>query len=152
MAAIYLPQGSVLFIDNSTSGAATWQKVTEHNRSPISMDTERFEKAQRMSNGTLRKIFIADKKTFNTAWSMLPSYSTMTVDGGWGAEDIRSFYHSAKGQGAFKVKVAYSAIRTEEYTVAFTACNFTIVKRNVKAKTSDAAQEFWDVNIALEEV
>jgi hypothetical protein len=152
MATVYLPQGSVLFIDNSTSGAATWQKVTEHNRAAIAMDTERFEKIQRMSNGTLRKIFIADKRTFNTAWSMLPSYSTMTVDGGWGAEDIRSFYHSAKGQGAFKIKIAYSAARTEEFTVSFSSANFTVVKRNVKAKTSDAAQEFWDVNFALEEV
>lgn len=152
MATVYLPQGSVLFIDNSTSGAATWQKVTEHNRAAIAMDTERFEKIQRMSNGTLRKIFIADKRTFNTAWSMLPSYSTMTVDGGWGAEDIRSFYHSAKGQGAFKIKIAYSAARTEEFTVSFSSANFTVVKRNVKAKTSDTAQEFWDVNFALEEV
>jgi len=152
MATIYLPQGSVLFIDNSTSGAATWQKVTEHNRAAIAVDTERFEKVQRMSNGTLRKIFIADKKNFNTAWSMLPSYSTMTVDGGWGAEDIRSFYHSAKGQGAFKIKIAYSAVRTEEFTVSFASANFTIVKRNVKSNSTMAAQEFWDVNIALEEV
>jgi hypothetical protein len=76
----------------------------------------------------------------------------MTVDGGWGAEDIRSFYHSAKGQGAFKIKIAYSAARTEEFTVSFSSANFTVVKRNVKAKTSDTAQEFWDVNFALEEV
>jgi hypothetical protein len=83
---------------------------------------------------------------------MLPSNSTMTVDGGWGAEDIRTFYHGDKGKKTFKIKIAYSAARSEEFVVSFTNCNFTINKRGVKAKTSDAAQEFWDVNIALEEV
>lgn len=152
MATVYLPQGSILFIDNSDTATPSWQKVTEHNRAPLGLDTERFEKIQRMSNGTLRKIFIADKKNITTSWSMLPSYSTMTVDGGWGAEDLRTFYHSAKGQKSFKIKIAYSAARTEEFTVSFTSCNFTVNKRNVKANSTMAAQEFWDVSIALEEV
>jgi hypothetical protein len=152
MATIFLPQGSILYFDKSTTSTPDWQKITEHNRGPFAIDTERFEKVQRMSNGTLRKIFIADKKTFNTSWSMLPSNSTMTVDGGWGAEDIRTFYHGDKGKKTFKIKIAYSAARSEEFVVSFTNCNFTINKRGVKAKTSDAAQEFWDVNIALEEV
>jgi hypothetical protein len=32
---------------------------------------------------------------------MLPSYRTLTVDGGWGAEDLRSFYFGDEGKAEF---------------------------------------------------
>jgi hypothetical protein len=149
MAALTLPVGSALFIQDA---AGAWQKLTEHNRSPISVDVQRIEQSSRMANGSLRKLFIADKKNVSTSWSMLPSYSTMTVDGGWGAEDIKSFYLSAKGQGTFNAKIAYNSSRTEEFVASFTSCSFNIIKRNVKANAADTAQLFWDVSIALEEV
>lgn len=149
MAALVLPVGSALFVQDA---AGTWQKLTEHNRSPISLETQRFEQTARMANGSLRKLFIADKKSLSTSWSMLPSYSTMTVDGGWGAEDIKAFYLGAKGQGTFNARIAYNSSRTEDFVASFTSGSFTIVKRNVKANVSDTAQLFWDVSIALEEV
>jgi hypothetical protein len=149
MAALTLPVGSALFIQDA---AGAWQKLTEHNRSPISVDVQRIEQSSRMANGSLRKLFIADKKNVSTSWSMLPSYSTMTVDGGWGAEDIKAFYLSAKGQGTFNAKIAYNSSRTEEFVASFTSCSFNIIKRNVKANAADTAQLFWDVSIALEEV
>jgi hypothetical protein len=149
MAALILPVGSALFIQDANG---TWQKLTEHNRSPISIDTQRFEQTARMANGSLRKLFIADKKNLSTSWSMVPSYSTMTVDGGWGAEDIKSFYLSAKGQGTFNARIAYNSSRTEEFVASFASCSFNIIKRNVKSNAADTAQLFWDVSIALEEV
>jgi hypothetical protein len=149
MPALILPVGAALFIQDSTNA---WRQLTEHNRSPISIDTQRFERTARMANGSLRKLFIADKKTVSTSWSMVPSYSTMTVDGFWGAEDLRTFYLSAKGQGTFNVRIAYNSTRTEEFLASFTACSFNLIKRNVKEKGSDAPQAFWDVSISLEEV
>jgi hypothetical protein len=149
MAALILPVGSALFIQDANG---TWQKLTEHNRSPISVDTQRFEQTSRMANGSLRKLFIADKKNLSTSWSMVPSYSTMTVDGGWGAEDIKSFYLSAKGQGTFNARIAYNSSRTEDFVASFASCSFNIIKRNVKSNAADTAQLFWDVSIALEEV
>jgi len=149
MAALILPVGSALFIQD---GAGTWQKLTEHNRSPIAVDTQRFEQTARMANGSLRKLFIADKKNVSTSWSMLPSYSTMTVDGGWGAEDIKAFYLGPKGQSTFNARIAYNSTRTEDFVASFTSCSFNIIKRNVKGKATDTAQAFWDVTIALEEV
>jgi lipoprotein NlpI len=149
MPALILPVGSALFIQDS---AGAWQKLTEHNRSPISIDTQRFEQTARMANGSLRKLFIADKKNVSTSWSMVPSYSTMTVDGGWGAEDIKTFYLSAKGQGTFNARIAYNTTRTEDFVASFTSCSFNLIKRNVKEKAADTAQAFWDVTIALEEV
>jgi lipoprotein NlpI len=149
MAALVLPVGSALFLQDAVG---TWQKLTEHNRSPISIDTQRFEQTSRMANGSLRKLFIADKKTLSTSWSMLPSYYTMTVDGGWGAEDIKSFYLGAKGQGSFNARIAYNSTRTEDFVASFTSCSFNLIKRNVKEKIADTAQAFWDVSISLEEI
>jgi hypothetical protein len=148
-----LPVGSLLYFDTSTNDTPVWSKITEHNRAPVSIDTTRIESTQRMSNGSLRKIFIADKKSVGASWSMLPTNDTMTVDGGLGASSLRSFYHG-KGTGTFKVKISYNGVsaRDEILVMSFTSCSFTVVKRNVKEKSADVAQEFWDVSISLEEV
>lgn len=148
---ITLPVGSALFIDTSSTSTPTWQKLSEHNRAPISLDPYRHEQTQRMANGSLRKIFIADKKTVSTSWSTLPSYTTMTVDGGYGAEDLRSFYLN-KGKGSFKVKINYNNVREEIFTVFFSSFSMTMTKRNVKDTGIVTPQEFWDVSISLEEV
>jgi hypothetical protein len=117
-----LPVGSILYFDTGTDAVTpTWTKVSEHNRSSINIDVDRFEKTQRMSNGSLRKIWIADKKNISSSWSNLPTYSTLTVDGGMGAEDIRAFYLN-KGKGTFKIKISYNAVsaRDEIMTASFT--------------------------------
>jgi hypothetical protein len=141
-----LPVGSILYFDTGT-------KVSEHNRSSINIDVDRFEKTQRMSNGSLRKIWIADKKNISSSWSNLPTYSTLTVDGGMGAEDIRAFYLN-KGKGTFKIKISYNAVsaRDEIMTASFTSCTFSISKRNVRSSATAIPQEFWDVSLSLEEV
>ena len=112
-----------------------------------------------MSNGSLRKIWIADKKNISSSWSNIPTYSTLTVDGGMGAGDLRAFYLN-KGKGTFKVKISYNAVsaRDEIIVASFTSCTFSISKRNVRdaapkpGVTPPDAQEFWDVSLSLEEV
>jgi len=149
-----LPVGSILYFDTGTDAVTpTWTKVSEHNRSAINIDVDRIEKTQRMSNGSLRKIWIADKKNISSSWSSFPTYSTMTVDGGMGAEDIRAFYLN-KGKGTFKVKISYNAVsaRDEILLASFTSCTFSISKRNVRSSSASVPQEFWDVSLSLEEV
>lgn len=149
-----LPVGSILYFDTGTDAVTpTWTKVSEHNRAPINLDLIRIEKTQRMSNGLLRKIWIADKKSINTSWAQLPTYNTMTVDAGMGASEIREFYLN-KGKGSFKVKVSYNGVtsRDEIFTAIFTSCMFSISKRNVRSSVSAAPQEFWDVSLSIEEV
>jgi hypothetical protein len=153
MTTVFLPVGSLLYFDTGTDPVTpTWTKLTEHNRQPASIQINRIEKTQRTSNGTMRKFFIADKKSISISWNMIPTYSTMTVDGGYGAHDIQTFYNSTKGQGSFKIKISYSPTREETMEVIFSSCSFDVIKRNVKAKSSDPAQEFWDVSISLEQV
>jgi hypothetical protein len=153
MTTVFLPVGSLLYFDTGTDLVTpTWTKLTEHNRQPASIQINRIEKTQRTSNGTMRKFFIADKKSISVSWNMVPTSSTMTVDGGYGANDIQTFYNSAKGQGSFKIKISYSPTREETMEVIFSSCSFDVIKRNVKDQSTDAAQEFWDVSISLEQV
>lgn len=148
-----LPIGALLYFYDGT----TWRTISEHNRQPVSIGFNRIEKTQRMSNGSMRKYFIADKKVFSIAWSMLPSFSTMTVDGGYGALDLKSFYEGSNGKGTFKLKIKYhgdSHIEgTGEIEVFFTAASFEMQKRNLKNTGSESvSQQLWNVSITLEEV
>lgn len=161
MGSIYLPVGSLIYFDTSATSTPTWQKITEHNRQPARIDINRIEKTQRMANGLLRKYWIADKKSISLSWTMVPSKSDLTVDGGWGATDMQAYYSLAtKGRASFKVKISYGqqmsggnkVERSEEILAMFSQCSFNLIKRNVKGNTADPAQEFWDVTLTLEEV
>jgi hypothetical protein len=155
--AMILPRGSILSIEATDVLASppgttkTFNKVTEHNRSDLGVSIERIEQVTRTSNGTLRKNYITDKRRFSASWTMLPSYRTLTVDGAWGAEDLRSFYLSDEGKTSFRIRINLAkngADQTssgyEEYTVVFGGCNFSVVKRGL--------QPHWNVSIELEEV
>jgi hypothetical protein len=176
MAFLQLPKGSILSIQgldalamdtnvfNSTvaarngltytdrTTATVYRRVSEHNRTDFQVGTNRIEKVQRMSNGLMRKFFIADKKTFSVSWQMLPSFRTETVDGAWGAEDLKSFYESIAGQGEFNIRINYASnagdtdntATYDVHKVVFTNASFDVVKRGI--------QPFWNVNITLEEV
>lgn len=152
-----MPRGSILQIEAkdllATPAGTTlsWNKVTEHNRSEFDMIPERIESVKRMANGTLRKYYVADKYKFSLSWDMLPSYRTLTVDGAWGAEDLRSFYSSTEGQGIFNIRVNVAKDGTnqedsgyEEYAVNITNASFVVVKRGI--------QPHWNVSISMEEV
>jgi hypothetical protein len=155
--ALTLPRGSIFSIEAkdllATPAGTTnkWNKVTEHNRTDFSINVERIEKVVRTSDGTLRKNFIKDKRKFSTSWDMLPSYRTLTVDGAWGAEDLRSFYLGEQGQGSFKIRlniakngVSQESSGYEEYTVVITECSFSIAKRGL--------QPHWNVSLSMDEV
>ena len=155
--AMILPRGSILSIEaidllaSPPGTTKVWNKVTEHNRSDFGVSIERIEKVTRTSNGTLRKNYITDKRRFSVSWTMLPSYRTLTVDGAWGAEDLRTFYLSNGGKESFNIRINLAKAGTdqtssgyEEYTVVFGGCNFSVVKRGL--------QPHWTVSIELEEV
>lgn len=155
--AMILPRGSILSIEaidllaSPPGTTKIWNKVTEHNRSDLGVSIERIEKITRTSNGTLRKNYVTDKRRFSASWTMLPSYRTLTVDGAWGAEDLRTFYLSNGGKESFNIRINLAKAGTdqtssgyEEYTVVFGGCNFSVVKRGL--------QPHWTVSIELEEV
>jgi hypothetical protein len=145
MAYITLPVGSTISINSNL--------LTEHNRQPISISTNRIEQITRMSNGTARKFFIADKLTVSASWNKLPSRSTFTVDGKYGALDIKDLYDSSNGQGTVTVIIKHAndtALYTK--TMYFSSCSLELVGRNAKLSPTDTPQDLWNLNISLEEV
>jgi hypothetical protein len=157
MPALSLPRGSVLWIEakdllaTPAGTTKTWNKVSEHNRSPLEINVERIEAITRTSNGTLRKNHIADKRSFSVSWEMLPSYRDLTVDGGWGAEDLRQFYLSDDGKKTFNIRIYLaktgsdqSSSGYESYTVSFSNCSFSVLKRGL--------QPHWSVSLTMDEV
>jgi hypothetical protein len=142
-----MPRGSILWIKSG----GVYYKTSEHNRSEFTISPQRIERTQRMSNGTLRKFFIADKRNITLSWEMLPHTSALTVDGGWGAKDLRDFYYSSGGQGTFDIKVNLAANGTdqsssgfEEYTVSITSASFVVLKRGI--------EPHWSVSLSMEQV
>ena len=124
MTYITLPVGSLIKINSAS--------LSEHNRGPLSISYNRIEKAQRMSNGLLRKFFIADKKSLTVSWNMLPSYSSYTVDGGYGALDLKNFYET--NVGSFPVTISFGPISggtSETISMVFSSFNCELMKRNV---------------------
>ena len=145
-----------LAYSNRTS-PTRFRRVTEHNRSPLSFNVERIDKFTRMANGAARKYFVADKLNISASWEMIPSFRNQTVDGGWGAEDLKNFYDSAAGRGAFSIKLNPTVFSTDlveqssgalvddyTYSVMFSSADFTLIKRGL--------QPFWSVNISLVQV
>jgi len=154
--AMIMPRGSILqiyAIDPTASGgngATKWNKVTEHNRSAFTISPMRIEKTQRMANGTLRNYYIADKQQISLSWDMLPGFRTLTVDGAWGAEDLREFYKANQGN-TFLIRVNYAQNGTSqessgyvEYSVKITDFSASVIKRG--------AQPHWNISLNMEEV
>jgi hypothetical protein len=44
MTTVFLPVGSLLYVDTSATDTPSWQKLTEHNRQPASIQINRIEK------------------------------------------------------------------------------------------------------------
>lgn len=143
----YLPRGVLFQIESQTTPTSVFSSVSEHNRQPIEVSTNRIEQSTRMSNGTLRKFWVADKKMFSISWNMLPATTAYTTDGYWGAKNLIDFYESSLGQGTFRIKLNYaqegSAVFTT-YTVNCTSFNATLQKRGAVAH--------WDISMTMEEV
>lgn len=114
--------------------------LSDHNRSQISISSQRIETRTRMINGTMRSYHTADKINLQVSWSRLPSrsYSSTpsfadgelnqtkvygpgniykgkspeeyTVDGGAGGADLLRWYEN--NVGAFWVYFAYDKTGT----------------------------------------
>lgn len=117
-------------------------KITDHNRSELSVDIERIENVKRMANGTLRKYVVADKRKFSVSWDNLPHVKEWTVDGYWGGREMEAFYNTHAGD--FVLKVTNGDGTTESFTVVFTEFAKDIRKRG--------AFDFWQVNVSMEQV
>jgi hypothetical protein len=134
------------------TGVIAYNKISDHNRSPLGINLEEIANSQRTANGTMRKNIIAQKHSFDLSWNDFPNMSTYTVDGGWGASQIYDFYLDTTQPFYIKItqKIDSDAVTAyQEYLVNFASCSFDIVKRNPSATTPYLRM---NMNLSLEEV
>lgn len=142
----------------STDGS-TWNKVSDHNRSPLDISWERLERKNRMAGGTLRRYSVAKKRTITCSWEMFPSKMTPvlngvtglgTVDGGWAGEDIENFYNNVDGRFWVKLRKGSDESKAvgdgsiEIVQVMFSDFSKSVTKRGIV--------DFWSLDVTLEEV
>jgi hypothetical protein len=90
--AYLLEAGIQVSLDN-----VNWQKLTDHNRDPISLSQELIETQARMANGKMKKYVVAQKNIISVSWSYVPSKTSETVDLNHSAAWLESFYRSNVG-------------------------------------------------------
>ena len=137
--AYLIESGIQLSLDN-----VNWQKVTDHNREPISVSTELIETQARMANGRMKKYVVSQKNTISASWTYVPSKTSETADLNHGAAWLESFYRSNVGSPIY-LKVVGSGLNgsgdfvsaqntSKVYTVFMTNFSKTIINRT---KVSD---------------
>lgn len=147
-----------------TGGASgAYMYLTDDGRSDLSVSTERISYEQRMINGRMRKYHVADKKSFSTSWSDLPSRKTrnasvsdgrsdtITSDGFAAGIEIKDWYETYTGD--FWVILVFDnddsqtnlANTTSVHNVFFDSFSFNVVKRG-------QYNDLWNVDISLVEV
>jgi hypothetical protein len=73
---VYVPSGYEVYQDLTIPPVDlddSFIILSDHNRAPLDVSTQRIEQRRRMINGTMRSYHTADKLTISTSWSMLPS-------------------------------------------------------------------------------
>lgn len=145
----------------------TWagNEVTDHGRKPLSMRNERIGTDKRMADGTLRRQYVADKRSWDISWENLPSTNTVvggysTVDGGWSGEQIETYYRGTPGHFRMILRrgsaintaapnPAESALPYEDDDFYIVNVMFTEFSKTVRKR---GGVDLWDISITLEEV
>lgn len=120
--------------------------ITDHNRQPLGVSVERIEKSARTANGTMRKFWIADKRTFTASWQIFPKQTAKTVDGFWGGGDIENFFNTTPGVFTLELTDADGTVTT--YNVMFDSNSF---QREVVSRGTTGV-DLWNVNLTMVEV
>lgn len=134
-------------ITGASNGKLT---LSDHSRSPLSIDYDLIEKSFRMADGTARKQIIAKKRTFSCSWEMLPTIRAHVADSNADALDVKRFFelNSPKTMNMslyHKRNSDSTSTYKEDILVYFTSFNYDIVKRYRDF-------DYWNVTIEIEEV
>lgn len=134
------------------------QKVTDHNRSPLSEEVERIENKKRMADGTLRRYSVTKKRTWSCSWDMLPSTNEIvggmtTADGGLAGEDIERIHNTVNTP--FRMVLRRGSAKGLSVP-AVSDDNFYIVNVMIADYSKEVVKrgkvDLWKVSITLEEV
>lgn len=151
--------------------------LSDHNRSPIEVSTERIENRKRMINGNMRSYHVADKRRFSLSWDMLPSRAfnndplfdsngissssasllDYVVDNGAGGVEILNWYENHNQ--AFYILLSYDKYNnfsTSRYNhlneyVDVAQVFFSSFNFSIE-KRGNSTYDFWNISVELEEV
>lgn len=155
--------------------------LSDHNRSEISVNNQRFEQRQRMINGTMRSYHIADKLSISTGWTMLPSraYSETpyfnqttglssldnnngtqyTADGGAGGVELLDWYENHKGPfWVFLSYDKYNNFGTAPAAYSYLPRYSQVIQMYISnfeysvVKRGATNHDLWNVSVSLDEV
>lgn len=170
----YVPLGSEISAAEADANGYEFMILSDDNRQPIDISSQRIEKRERMVNGRMRSYHIADKIAISVSWENLPSrafsesplfgndgkptatdYTKWTTDGGAGAAELVDWYE--RYTGSFWVYLAYDKLSgSGDYSsmnkynqvieVMFSDFSHSISKRG------SATHDLWNVSFSLEEV
>lgn len=136
------------FTQSFTAGGAL--TLSDHSRSPLSIDYDMIQKESRMADGTLRKYVVAKKKVFSCSWSLIPTIQSFIVDSHADAKTMKDFYEKyCYAPMNLSLKHHRNSSNTEsyfeEYTVFWSSFNYEIIKRYKDFDYWDVTAEFMEV-------
>lgn len=149
--------------NTSTTSTGTVLTLSDHSRSPLSVNYEMIEKSSRMANGTMRRYVVAKKHTYSCQWTMLPTIRGHVADGNADARDMKEFYDrycyspldmdmfymtNATERGISEVpptKGSPSYAHKESKSVFWTQFSFEVVKRLRNFDYWNVTAEFTEV-------
>jgi len=134
---------SPLILPTNAGLAINGNKLTDHNRTVISVTPDRIENRKRMADGTLRNFVVAQKRKVKTSWDNLPNKTSLTVDGFWGADALIGFYNTAFGE--FTLRVSFGDNTYEDLLVMFSDFSHQLKKRNKYV-------DYYSIDVTFEEV
>ena len=129
--------------------------LTDDNREALQINPERIEYKRRMIDGTMRSYHVADKKSFSTSWSNIPSRrlngsEALTSDTFGAGLDIKNWHETNTGD--FWMLLVYDTdasdsvdVSAEKYHVFFQSFDYTVSRRG-------QYNDLWNINISLVEV
>lgn len=145
----------------------TWAgtKVTDHGRAPLSQSVERIGTDKRMADGTLRRQFVATKRSWQISWESVPSKNGVsggmsTADGGMSGTDIENFYNA--NHGSFRMilrrgsAINISDPNPAESALPYEDTNFYVVNVMLTDFSKEVRKrgkvDLWGMSVTLEEI
>ena len=136
---------------NNSNGGGTLT-LSDHSRSPLSINYDVLSKSERMADGTLKRYVVARKKIIQCDWSMLPTIRSHVADGNADARDLKEFYESNLFK-TMSMTLSYNRNHTERSGAAYqetlsaywTAFSFDVVKRYKNFDYWNITAEFTEI-------
>lgn len=153
--------------DWTTNTVMEWAgtKVSDHGRQTFTTNNNPIQQDKRMVDGTLRRHFVKNKRTWTTSWENLPSASAVggmkVADGGMTGNAMKAFYAANPGKFRMAIKrgpaIGISTPVPAESALPYEDANFYIANVMITEFSEEivkrgAKTDIVNITVTLEEV